>query len=497
MALKQVEVAASSQWDESNGRKQTTLTAQPSWSAAECIPSKFDYIFPELASDPQQLLPEDFTTIQNLLALGTTMKEAGTDPQLDSAIPSAYTYFGQFVDHDLSLEVVTKRMPLDDPSVTPLCFPRRINNSRRPILDLEPIYANYCDGVNCYSIPRDPTNSGRIAIGRTSQSDPPVPGKSENNDLVREGFIFKSSRDRAAKIGDSRNDQNLMISQMHVAFLRAHNRIVDEGCSFEEASKILRQHYQHIILNDYLPRIVDPDTLKCARANYQKIYHPAHGDTFMPFEFSVAAFRFGHSMIRRSYFYNVNFDTSDLERLLTPNALGNYFTLPASWIIQWENFVDGGTNRARRIDTHLVAPLFALPNPNAPGANALNLAQSDLLRGYLLRLPTGQAVANRLGLPVMSANEIEAAVTDIQQADLLRASGFSSRTPLWFYILAEAAHHGKDFLGPVGGTIVASVLTGLVAHSPDSIMETPGWVPSLSNTKAFDLSALLKFAGVL
>jgi hypothetical protein len=49
------------------------------------------------------------------------------------------------------------------------------------------------------------------------------------------------------------------------------------------------------------------------------------------------------------------------------------------------------------------------------------------------------------------------------QSTALEEGGIEERTPLWYYILAEAkAKGGGTRLGPVGSTIVAAVLIELV-----------------------------------
>jgi hypothetical protein len=227
-------------------------------------------------------------------------------------------------------------------------------------------------------------------------------------------------------------------------------------------------------------------------------------------------------MVREAYDFNLNFNTSgkpgtlpaSLELLFSFTALqgqlGSFDTLPDNWIIQWENFVGGGKfNRARRLDTQLVEPLFTLRNFDAtplPGEIA-RLAVRNLLRGYLLRMPTGQAVAKALKLKPLKPSEIEAVASTVKaapggekQVDVIRAAGFSQRTPLWYYILAEAAARADgQHLGPVGSTLIAEVLIGLIRRSDDSILRTPGWKPTLPSAKkgTFTLADLLRLAGVL
>ena len=198
------------------------------------------------------------------------------------------------------------------------------------------------------------------------------PGKDDFNDLPREGRSSDPERDRAALIGDARNDENTIIAQLHVAFLRAHNELVEQGQRFGGASRTLRRHYQHIILHDFLKRIVEPQIVD-ETIERNRVYDPKD-QPFMPLEFSVVAYRFGHSMVRAAYNFNLNFNLSGepdtfpatLELLFTFSALsgqlGDFDTLPDNWIIQWENLIDAGApfDRNRRIDTKLVEPLFQL-----------------------------------------------------------------------------------------------------------------------------------------
>ena len=138
---------------------------------------------------------------------------------------------------------------------------------------------------------------------------------------------------------------------------------------------------------------------------------------------------------------------------------GNFDTLPENWIIEWEQFFPAGRNLARRVDTHLVEPLFELTNtlgqPETEGGDdAKRLAVRNLLRGYLLRMPTGQALAKAFGISRLSAGALEAAADSSEQAQILRESGFNKRTPLWYYLLAEAnAKAAGKHLGPVGSTL--------------------------------------------
>jgi hypothetical protein len=468
----------------------------------------FGFLLPGLQDDPGNLLPERRRTRDALVRLGRAMRAGGGG---DSNIPAAYTYFGQFLDHDITLELESATLrDLVDPDLVPLGraeIREKIRNARTATLELDSVYGG--------PAPRDDENREKMRIGKVTTSGDRPPNKDIFNDLPRRGRNSDPRRDREALIGDPRNDENLIVAQLHVAFLRAHNRLVNQGQDFRGARRLLRQHYQHIVLHDFLKRIADPQVVD-ETIEQNRVYAPRGDRLFMPLEFSVAAYRLGHSMVRASYDFNVNFPAATFDLLFTFTAMGGQLggdaTLPERWIIEWENFVDAGVPfaRTRGIDTRLVEPLFELPDlqgrplPDDRG----RLAVRNLLRGYLLRLPTGQAVARELrqrlqgvrDIPVLTEQQIMATATD-GQAQVLRDAEFLQRkTPLWFYILAEAAALGNGRrLGPVGSTIVAEVLVGLVRRSEGSILSAAGWQPTLPSARAgtFTLTDLLKFARVL
>jgi hypothetical protein len=478
-------------------------------NALPCLsaPTHFDYMFPTLQSEPDALLPETEQTVANLKRLGRAMSESGRARQLDSATPAAYTYFGQFLDHEITytLEAVPGSMPsLNDPSLAPLPLAtvrEKIRNGRSSKLDLDCVY-----GSLLHSNPEF-RDGDRMLLGRVSETGNRPPGKDDLNDLNRRPPSNDPEIDRTAIIGDPRNDENLIVAQLHVAFLRAHNALIDRGHSFAEASLLLRQHFQWLVVHDFLNRIADPEIVTEILARGRNLFYtPPAGELFMPLEFSVAAYRFGHSMVRNVYRYNLNFPQATLGQLFRLTALsGNinptpgsgFDSLPENWIIEWEDFLDGGRNMARRLDTHLTEPLSELRDfAGNPLPDEAILSVRNLLRGYMLRVPTGQAAAIKLGLQPMTAREIEMAVGQ-EQAQILRETGFSNRTPLWYYILAESANHLPDHLGPVGSTIVAEVLIELVRRSEDSILSQKNWRPTLGAVPGrFTLRDLLRLAGV-
>jgi len=504
----------------------------------------FGFMFPQLQANPNNLLPVAPTTQANLILLGATMLDpfnAGPEPNPgDSVIPAAYTYLGQFIDHDVTLETFSAPVPdLFTPGLTPLdpiVIENVIRNLRTGTLDLDSVYGA--------PAPPDPTNGKKLKVGVVAEFDPTDPtfsvepflrpvGKDDNNDVPREPRSVIVSHDRAALIGDPRNDENLIVAQLHVAFLRAHNKLVSSGMNKKKAQKTLRQHYQHVVINDFLKRVADPAIVdnilqngSPKLANGQPLFSPASkGNTdpfFMPVEYAVAAFRFGHTMIRGAYNFNRNFNFSGapgtlpatLGLLFTFTALsgslGDFDTLPENWIIEWQRILNLGAgapfDRARRLDTKLVEPLFHLVNIVGieEPVNVRSLAIRNLVRGYLLRLPTGQAVATAMGVTPMTPTEIAQAAASPAQVQALTAGGFLTRTPLWYYMLAEASSSSTNGglgqrLGRVGSTIVASVLIAAARRSADSFLKVPNWKPdpALAPAGKFALPELLRFAGVL
>jgi hypothetical protein len=491
--------------------------ANPNKKPADCpATTNFNYLFPALQKNATDRLPDHDEMgrpmPETLMALGIAMVEPKVkdfpSKDLDSKIPSAYTYFGQFITHELVFEVTTKDRklgrdthPLDRAEIP------RLENARTTLLDLDSVYGPMIDNHGqCFAVPMQ---DEKMVLGVAGVGDETLPGF----DLKRETDVPFT-----ALIGDRRNDSNLIVTQLHLAFLRAHNILIENHNSFAVAQKTLRQHFQWLVINDYLKRVVDPDVFESVRkGTIDPFWIAGKQQPFVPVEFSAAAFRFAHSMPRRTYNVNRIHDAEDLTSLFLP--IPQYSRLLAAWIIDWERFLDRGPdfvfdkepNFARRIDTRVVQPLFQLKDSDGKPVvdsgtppQRIGLAALDLLRGYLLGLPTGQAVARELGEPELSESQIENAggkfVKDevaAKQKEILHESGLCKRTPLWFYILAEAAVQKEGLcLGRVGSIIVAAVLMGLVARSTDSILQDPNWQPTLGNGK-FDLTELFKFAKVL
>jgi hypothetical protein len=345
------------------------------------------------------------------------------------------------------------------------------------------------------------------------------------NDLPRR-LADDPEAPKRAIIGDPRNDENLIVAQTHLAFLKFHNTVVDrlqasgieQEKLYQEARRIVVQHYQSIVLHDLVPRLVAPAVFNDVLAYGRKVYFPQGAPTgsrlCMPIEFSVAAYRLGHSMIRPAYQWNKVFNSQGPhERVPSLNLffefsklsgdLGGAPTLPSDWIADWRRMYDfseqlGGVrhpqlNVTRLIDTNLANSLQNLPEFAIVEQEHLRfLAARNLLRGRLVGLPTGQDVAMKLGVVEMTPTEVASGL----HSAIVMAGGFDTKTPLWFYILKEAeVQQGGLRLGEVGSRLVTETFHGLVEGSDHSILKEKGWKPTLpaQHPDRFTMKDLLLF----
>lgn len=428
-----------------------------------------------------------------------TEPEGEPDPSGDNdAIPAGYTYFGQFVDHDVTFDPTSSLSKLNDPD--------RLINFRTPRFDLDSLYGEGPDDEP-FMYDQRTDRAGEFLIGKgLSPSEADLPRNEQDTALI----------------GDPRNDENIIVAQLQLAFLRLHNALLrrvkaEEGLTgreaFTRAQTLVRWHYQWVVLFDYLPRICGrevTDALLVARDDGTpgfridlKLYR-FRESPFMPIEFSAAAYRFGHSQIRHRY--DLNSVVTRVPIFLPPDQkpgvlddLRGFRRLPGMWSLDWRRFlrVDPATapQSTRRMDTRLSRALSAIPAGPNP-AKGSPLAELNLLRGFRLGLPSGQAVARAMG-------EREIANAELGLDDALPGS----EAPLWFYVLKESELRADGrHLGPVGARIVAETLLGLAKADPSCFLNVdPGWRPSRAfgegapidpTGDALDLAGLIRAAGV-
>jgi hypothetical protein len=427
----------------------------------------------------------------------------------DGEIPAGFTYLGQFIDHDLTMDK-TQAVLGSDVTVDELI------QARSPALDLDSLY-----GRGPADDPQFYTDGLHLKMGRTAALEDFLPAF-DGHDLPRD------PQQPTALIPDPRNDENLVVAQTHLAFIRFHNRVIDTtagpASTFDTARERVVKHYQWMLKTDYLPRIVDPGIVEDVFTNGRTLFEksPAPGDApTMPIEFSVAAFRLGHSMVRDTYNWNRFFDNGGgfLSLLFgfsgTSGFLSGDNPLPSNWIADFRRLYDfaeagrpdlvvpvGKFNHARNIDTRLTDPLatlpagsFGPPDAQVPPIQA-NLAFRNLTRGNMVKLASGQQMAALAGVTVLTEDEIvtgDGGVDFTGLASDLRDE-LSSNTPLWPYNLREAELNGGRLTG-VGGRIVAEVFHRAMEGSTHSIVREPNWRPDLGpDPLTFRMVDLLLFA---
>jgi heme peroxidase len=434
--------------------------------------------------------PPEVDESTNLPAAARETNDHIQDDEENAGTSAGYTYLGQFIDHDITFDPASSLQQLNDPDA--------LVDYRTPRLDLDSLYGRgpddqpYMYDGKKFRLGRFLTENGKVTKVR---------------DLPRYNDISDPSAARRALIGDKRNDENVIVSQLHAAMLQFHNKLVeqDPSATFRDIQQQVQWHYQWIVVNDFLMKIcgekVVHDILPYLKKKGPTWENPPHlafykyrQDAFMPVEFSVAAYRFGHSMVRPIYRLNTQLSGGTDPNQATKEEIargiaGRFFIFagvqrrglngfdefPEQWAIDWSLFFDingsgkkGGIHRAQpayKIDTSLVNPLGFLPEFSKPAQQAggdltikalqskaldpvmdpANLAQRNLLRAMAMGLPSGQDVARAMGVkPVAEENlRVGKAVVDDWESNptLVSLDGtFEDNAPLWYYILAETQY---------------------------------------------------------
>lgn len=467
---------------------------------------RFGRMFPELPARKATglAMAEEYGLPGGTMDAGQT-----TEDQDNPELYAGFTFLGQFIDHTITFDPTSVLGQSHEPA--------SLSDFRPPRLDLGNLYGA---GPTVHPYLYDPrSHATRLATSP------------DGVDLAR-------TADGTALIGDPRNDENMLLAQVHLAFVKFHNTVV-EGLSankitdaygevlppkphdepptlqpgaslddlldtdnwydtlFAKAQQLVRWHYQWIVVREFLPLIVDQDVLADVEQNGPRHFTP--GDRpFMPVEFSVAAFRaVGHPTVRSSYQVNEHFKgkvfPDEPEAPASPRHDLRGGPVKRAHAVDFSFFFPTHPTRepqhAKKIQAKLNTQLLDLPVSAVPGARegalarpVASLAVRNLLRSEALGLPSGQDVARKIG---------EIPLTNEQ----LGAAGPSY---LWYYILKEAEVHGHSArLGPVGSRIVAETLIGLLDADPGSYRSAyPRWRPTLANSLGdFTMVELLRISG--
>ena len=433
----------------------------------ESAPDRYSRLFP-----PSSLPSDTDTHCQNLTALGRAMIDDGSRVSNDRPeilVDCGYTYFGQFIAHDLtkdgsSIDEAWQREP------------EEIGNLRTPRLDLDSLYG----GSPTVSPELYEGDRVRLRVGSARSPD-------KRLDIctgAQGGHI----------LGDERNGENLILRQMTAVFAQLHNfaveqferEVADPSELFELARRQTQWQFQWLVCHDYLPTLLNLDVYNRIFRGGKSTIH--WGRFSIPIEFSAAAMRFGHAMVRPNYMFAFGNDmlfekifgrTTDRGPLAQRQEL--------SWGFFFQGAGNGGAVTARPIDTRLSEPLHHLPSdligvPEIPCPHfrfskyPAQLAVRTLLRGAGLHLPSGQTVARAFGQAVLTDFDLErnADGEESEQGQILRDAHLLDQTPLWYYILKESELlENGNRLGPTGSYLVAETIHGALRSDPQSYLNQP------------------------
>ncbi len=419
---------------------------------------RFGRLFPELS--PAYTRPDILIEIGRV---GGKMDGKSSNDRTDT-VPVGMIFFGQFVDHDVTLDASTTFDTVID-------NPGEIANVRTPTLDLDCVYGL---GPEAQPYLYDQSvvggNPGPFAgVKLLTGADNPGQSGLNEHDLLR-------SPNNRAIIGDPRNDENRIISQIQLAIIRFHNLVAETLQSetgmgghdlYEAARRQTTWHYQYALVHDFLVAICGKPVVERILGCGRQVY--CTNAPFIPVEFSVAAYRFGHSMIPMKLQVRkggARFELFGPELGQGFNPVGDPET-----VVDWHELLDTPegrqVERAQKLDLKLAGDLLDLPfiNPAAP-AQEKSLATRNLMRGNAFLLPGGEKIAQAIGCPQDQIDRV------LDRIEVLNGDLGRDGIPLWLYLLAEAEVIGRaeangsttegEGLGPVGATIVAEVLIGLL-----------------------------------
>jgi len=426
--------------------------------------------------------------LRQLGAMMVTPEAAPTRP--DDYLPAGYTYFGQFIAHEISWATGDA-------------------NRRSPTIDLDSLYG----GERRERL--DP-ETFELEVG---QNAPPL------DDSPIRCLDIAREHTGAPRIADARNDDLVTLSQFQSLFSRFHNRVVRclKPASAEEACRIVIQHFQSVIVHDYLYNLLDADAHDDLIHGRRSFFFPtlrADDRLWLPLEFAIAAFRFGHSMVRQTYEkWNSDSRSATLSSFLKFTYNNRHPShermkrLPLEWVNDWSRlfpvpgFDPCNVLRSSAINTSISYDMAHIPPHALREGDETNIAVADLMRGHDRGLACAQFIIGELNRGAASDRQIEVLTPDeLIQCEKAGVRGvlemnnrlLAKNTPLWFYILKEAAFRQSGRrLGPLGSRLVGEVFSAVLEASPYSILKEADWRPTLPASAAsrFTIADLLLFTG--
>lgn len=379
------------------------------------------------------------TIANHMLELGQNNKERqGQAEDLltenlksDRNIDVGYTYFGQFISHDI--------IPPTNPSQP---IPERIVS---PILNMDSLYGTKEQYKTIFD---------SEGLFRLCQKYP--------HDLLRNAT-------GNANLPESRNDENIIIAQYHLLWQKIHNKVIsllDNTPSGEQknlkAKSITIALFHYLTTHDFLKKILHKDVYKKYFEEYNKyILQEQHTFDALPFEFTHAVFRFGHSLILNAY--TLNKDTNPAKQIILKKLLqpkGGACIAPEH-AIQWELFFGKCAKDANNIDLTIAHDMSNIPT-GSKLQHERNIVQLNLVAGERAYLPNATEIVTniknthpKLHLALIKNNINDIATTFNDTGASIPGIALSSSLPLWMHTLADARDHK---LGIIASIVVAETL---------------------------------------
>jgi hypothetical protein len=529
--------------------------------------SRYCYLFPDLAADPAAGRfdgTDDAETLARLKAFEVSTRLPSLPPSaITIALPAAYTYFGQFLNHDISAPETDDATPELSPAgiigsaeppglaattrADPATILSTLVNQHHAPLTLDSLYADGPDSPDPEVAALYAPDGKRFRLAVTSRAP-----ESQFTDLgIDPATVIHASGapdiprlGQTALIADRRNDGNLILSQLHLALMLAHNRAVDgidnrktgnpmtdRAECFSAARRLVTLHYHWLILHDFLPRLLSQKVLTHPLTDWTPRL-PTTGE--VPMEFTTAAYRFGHSLVGRNYDFNANFGQDgrispsaslmDLFNFTSQQNMGQVVgdtataQLPDHWVIEWDRLTrepvanaapvapETAHGRAERIDLHFAPDMLNVAG-DAMVPEHGSILFRNLMRGFHRRMPFGQALARACGIPPLTPDQLRAAMPrylstagdDASPAAAAERLGLIAQTPAWLYLICESdVLEDGTRLGPTASTIIADTVVGLMRANPASLLgDAAGWHPKDSPLKAADGQPLTTLRGFL
>jgi len=427
---------------------------------------------------------------------------------VNRTIPAAFTFVGQFIDHDLTMNAVNLTLDQNDAVIV---------DNASPIIDLDSVYGPRSVLDNALQRP-----DGKPYGIFDEQGKFKLVKRGKGFDLPR----FKQDGLEPAFIVDGRNDENQLLLQLHILIQRVHNKIIDEKSAGHWGSKpqdvidaVRKQvvlNWQSVVLHDYMPRIIRKDILgdiltqikikgDGKHLEYGNLKHKPYRDLVtgrnvvrLPHEFAIG-FRFGHSQLRPEYKLNEGPPVLlfNNRRVNDADDLRGSRKLSESHVIDWDVFYPQqpqDIHDSLAIDGKVTPPAFDLPETAIPDDIKFigNLPQRNLIRSRMIGVAAGEDLAKFYGVAALAESDIVDSKNHPEARALFSQDG-EFRTPLWYYVLKEAeVQAGGQMLGELGSRLVGEVLAGALYYGDDFRFDDH-WKSGITGKHEVTLRDLIEF----